>query len=199
MATEPLDKVQRHAGVDRLFHWVTAATMVVLLGTSLLPIVGLRFAWVDLHWMAGVLLTVAIVLHIVRATFWQQLMVIVPRPADLAEFSGARPGKYSLPQKLMHLAWTLAVVVAAVTGVLLMIKAGTPFFVRNPYVFTLGTWGYLTLLHDLGALLSVFLIMVHVYFGLLPEKRSYLRSMAKGWMTRAELRAHHRDGERGPP
>jgi thiosulfate reductase cytochrome b subunit len=58
-------------------------------------------------------------------------------------------------------------------------------------VLTLKTWGILTLLHDLAALLSVFLILVHVYFGLLPEKRMYLRSMVSGWVTREELRANH--------
>jgi len=30
-----------------------------------------------------------------------------------------------------------------------------------------------------------------VYFGLLPEKRMYLRSMVQGWVTREELAAHH--------
>jgi formate dehydrogenase subunit gamma len=192
MATESSDRLQRHAGVDRLFHWVTAATMIVLLATSLLPIIGIRFAWVKVHWIAGIVLTLAVLLHILRALFVQKPRVIAIRAAD---FSGARPGKYSLPQKLMHLAWTTAVLVAIATGIVMMVKAGTPFFARDPYVLTVKSWGILTLLHDLAALLSVFLILVHVYFGLLPEKRMYLRSMVRGWVTREELRAHH-DPER---
>jgi cytochrome b subunit of formate dehydrogenase len=187
--------VQRHAGVDRLFHWVTAATMSVLLATSLLPVVGIRFAWVKIHWIAGLLLTLAVVFHILRALLVQKPKVVALTGADFAELSGARPGKYSLAQKLMHLAWTVAVLVAVATGVVLMVKAGTPFFTRDPYLLTLRTWGVLTLLHDLAALLSVFLILVHVYFGLLPEKRMYLRSMVQGWVTREELNAHH-DAER---
>ena len=35
--------------------------------------------------------------------------------------------------------------------------------------------------------LSVFLILVHVYFGILPEKRGYLRAMVLGWVTRSEI------------
>jgi formate dehydrogenase subunit gamma len=66
------DSVLRHAGIDRLFHWFMAATMIVLLATSLLPIIGVHFAWYSIHWMAGVLLTVIILLHIVRALFWQR-------------------------------------------------------------------------------------------------------------------------------
>ena len=189
------DKVQRHAGVDRLFHWVTAATMSVLLATSLLPLVGIRFAWVKIHWIAGLLLTLAVVFHILRALLVQKPKVIALTGADFAELSGALPGKYSLAQKLMHLAWMVAVLVAVATGLVLMVKAGTPLFTRDPYLLSLKAWGILTLLHDLAALLSVFLILVHVYFGLLPEKRMYLRSMVQGWVTREELKANH-DAER---
>ena len=189
------DKVQRHAGVDRLFHWVTAATMSVLLATSLLPLVGIRFAWVKIHWIAGLLLTLAVVFHTLRALLVQKPKVIALTGSDFAELSGARPGKYSLAQKLMHLAWVVAVLVAVATGLVLMVKAGTPLFTRDPYLLTLKSWGILTLLHDLAALLSVFLILVHVYFGLLPEKRMYLRSMVQGWVTREELGANH-DAER---
>jgi cytochrome b subunit of formate dehydrogenase len=183
--------VQRHAGIDRLFHWLTALTMMVLMGTSLLPVLGIRFAWVRWHWMAGVLLTVVILLHIVRALFAQSPRAMRLRRADLAELSGALPGKYSLQQKLIHLAWSVAILLAIGTGVVLMVKSGTPFFVRDPYILSLRSWGVLTLLHDLAAFATVFLILVHVYFGLLPEKRLYLRSMVLGWVTRDELRANH--------
>jgi cytochrome b subunit of formate dehydrogenase len=49
MADQNDDSVRRHAAPDRIFHWVTAATMFVLLGTSLLPIIGIRFAWLVPH------------------------------------------------------------------------------------------------------------------------------------------------------
>jgi cytochrome b subunit of formate dehydrogenase len=181
------EQLIRHTGFDRLFHWVTAATMTVLLATSLLPIVGVRFAWLDIHWIAGVILTLAVVLHMLRALVWQKLRTIMLSPADF----GRKPGKYSVAQKLMHLGWTVAVLVAVITGILLMVKAGVPLFDRNPYLYTLKTWGMLTLLHDLAALLSVFLILVHVYFALLPEKRLYLRSMVSGVVSRSELAVEH--------
>jgi formate dehydrogenase subunit gamma len=180
--------LQRHAAFDRLFHWVTALTMTVLLVTSFLPILGIRFAWYGIHWVAGLVLTVLIVLHTVRALFWQRPRIIVPDAADLRPHGA---GKYTLPQKLMHLGWTVAVLVAIVTGLFLLRKAGVPFLDRDPYVRGLESWGILTLLHDLAALLSVFLILVHVYFAILPEKRAYLRAMVKGWIRRDELAAEH--------
>jgi cytochrome b subunit of formate dehydrogenase len=200
MATHDKDTVLRHAGIDRLFHWLTAAVMIVLLATSLLPILGVQFAWVDIHWIAGVILTALILLHAVRALFWQSPRSMAIRGGDFGELQGQRlPGKYSLAQKLMHLGWLVAILVAIVTGWFLMKKVGVPFFERNPYAFSLRTWGVMTLLHGLAALLSVFLILVHVYFGLLPEKRQYLRAMLSGRVPRAALAREHDLGkvERG--
>ncbi len=139
--------------------------------------------------VAGLLLTLFILLHIVRALLWQRPRTMLLLSA--ADFSAHSAGKYTLPQKLMHLAWAVAILLAIVTGVLLLKKAGVPFLERDPYVYSLRTWGVLTLLHDLAALLSVFLVLVHVYFGLLPEKRAYLRAMVAGFITRRDLKVEH--------
>jgi len=183
------ESMVRHAAIDRAFHWGTAITMTLLLATSLLPILGVRFAWYAIHWISGLVLTLLILLHIVRALFWQR-----PRSMLLisaADFRSAGAGKYTLAQKLMHLAWATAILVAVVTGLLMLQKAGVFFMERDPYVRSPGSWGVITLLHDLAALLSVFLILVHVYFGVLPEKRGYLRAMLTGTMRRSELTVEH--------
>jgi formate dehydrogenase subunit gamma len=187
--TQQQDTILRHAGIDRLFHWIMALTMTALLATSLLPVIGVRFGWYTIHWVAGLLLTLIILLHVVRALFWQRPATMLALRAGDLTARGA--GKYTLPQKLMHLAWTVAILVAIVTGLLLLQKAGVPFLARDPYARSLATWGILTLLHDLAALLSVFLILVHVYFGVLPEKRAYLRAMVSGRISRAALAAEH--------
>lgn len=185
------DSLQRHAGADRFFHWATAATMFVLLGTSLLPIVGIRFAWLVPHWVSGLVLTVLVFFHVFRAVRVLNLKAIRLQGADFAELKGAKPGKYSLAQKGMHQAWMLVVLVAIATGLVLMVKAGVPFLARNPYLLSLPSWGVLTLLHDLAALGAVFLVIVHVYFGLLPEKRHYLQAMLRGRVSRSALAKDH--------
>jgi formate dehydrogenase subunit gamma len=190
------DKVERHAAVDRVFHWVTAISVFVLLGTGLLPVVGIQFAWVEIHWIAGIALTVLVLFHIVRSLIWQHLQTIWVQANDVGELTGkTRPGKYTLAQKLMHLAFTLALVTAVVTGIMMLVKVETPFLQRDPYLFTEHTWGIVHVLHDLSSLLTLTLVIIHVYFGLLPEKRMYLRAMVKGWVTREELKEHH-DGDR---
>jgi cytochrome b subunit of formate dehydrogenase len=178
----------RHARVDRWFHWLTATAMTLLLLTSLSPILGWNWPWYGVHWVAGLLLTLIVLLHILRALFWQKPGTMLLSASD---FSTRGAGKYTLAQKLMHLGWAVAVLVAIVSGLLLLKKAGVPFLVRDPYAYSLQTWGALTLLHDLAALLAVFLVLVHVYFALLPEKRAYLRAMTGGSISRADLAAEH--------
>ena len=58
-------------------------------------------------------------------------------------------------------------------------------------LFSLQGWGVLTLLHDGAALLSLFLVIVHVYCGLRPEKRHYIESMLRGQVSRAALGRDH--------
>src|SRR5687768_13363290 len=40
------EKIERHSFMARVFHWVMAGSMFVLLLTAFLPIVGVQFAWI---------------------------------------------------------------------------------------------------------------------------------------------------------
>ena len=60
------ERIVRHAPVDRLLHWVSAACVLTLLATAFLPIVGVEFGWVTAHWVTGLVLGVAVLLHVVR-------------------------------------------------------------------------------------------------------------------------------------
>jgi len=46
-----VDRIVRHASADRLLHWIMAACVLTLLGTAFLPIVGVKFEWVTIHWI----------------------------------------------------------------------------------------------------------------------------------------------------
>jgi cytochrome b subunit of formate dehydrogenase len=76
---------ERHALPERVFHWVMALTVVVCLATAFLPIIGLEFAWVDPHWIAGVLLTVAVLFHLWRVFFRLKLSDMWIYLSDLRE------------------------------------------------------------------------------------------------------------------
>jgi len=51
------ERIERHTFMARMFHWVMAASMFVLLFSAFLPIAGVKFAWVEWHWIAGLVLT----------------------------------------------------------------------------------------------------------------------------------------------
>ncbi len=197
------DRIVRHRGADRLYHWLLAVTVLTLLGTAFLPILGWRFAWLDAHWIAGVVLGVLVVVHIVRALFWLDLksMMIWPRDAVESwravrhELAGGPPpplpGKYPLMQRGYHAFIALVILALLVTGALMLSKIDTPFWHRNPYWLSQSTWGIVYVIHDLAALTVLALVMVHIYFALRPEKLWVTRSMMVGWITRKDYLAHH--------
>ena len=59
--------------------------MFALLFTAFLPKVGVQFPWVTYHWIAGIVLTVSIVFHIIHATFWLDFWSIWPDRADIED------------------------------------------------------------------------------------------------------------------
>jgi formate dehydrogenase subunit gamma len=184
--------ITRHAPVDRVFHWITALAVVLLLASAFLPIIGLKFSWLPLHWITGVVLGAAVLFHLVRATFFQRLRSMVFGPKDLADLRAARrAAKYTLAQKLMHAVLGTAILVATVTGFIMLAKVDTPLWKRDPYLLDASTWGWVYVLHGAAALLTLTLSMAHIYFSLLPEKRGYLRAMVGGQMTRDEAAMYH--------
>src|SRR5271168_1448560 len=191
------EKVPRHSLTARLFHWIMAASMFTLLLTACLPKVGLPFDWLTYHWIAGSVLTVSILFHIIHASFFMDFWSIWPDKIDLRDakrrirrFMGksAPPpdkfAKYPLENKLYHAAIMAAGLSAIVTGVFMMFRVRTIFFPRNPYLFSDMTWGMMYVLHGLAGVGLIALIMMHVYFGLRPEKRAITKSMIFGWMDR---------------
>jgi formate dehydrogenase subunit gamma len=196
-------RVIRHRWLDRLYHWLMAACVLTLLGTAFLPIVEIKFDWVDAHWIAGVVLGGLVLIHIIRAVAWLDFWAMMIGPRDVADaWSAMRgvlgaspspplPGKYPVPQKLYHALIAVSVLALLVTGALMMVRIDTPFWVRNPYWLAPGTWGIVYVVHGFAALVVLSLVMVHIYFGLRPEKLWITRSMIAGWITHAEYAAHH--------
>jgi len=192
--------VLRHRFPDRLLHWSTAGCVFVLLGTGLLPVIGIRFEWVTIHWISGLVMSLLISLHIGRVVLRRRMLGIwfglkdidiVRSYLNKASSSILKPGKYSPAQKLMHLGVTLLTMTTILTGLLMMVRIDTPLWERNIYLLGDEVWGVVYVLHGLASLCLVTTIMLHIYFSLRPEKWMYLRSMVRGWMTAEELDRHH--------
>ena len=197
------EKIQRHSLAARMFHWIMAAAMFTLLFTSFLPIVGIRFAWVQWHWMAGLVLAASILYHIVHATFFMDFWSIWIGPKDIPEFKsemmrelgggsdGPKPAKYPLGNRLYHLAIVVTGIAATATGLFMMKKVQTPFFTRDPYILPDTTWGLMYVAHGAAGVALVGLTMAHVYFAIRPEKFWLTKSMLFGFITRRQYLEHH--------
>jgi cytochrome b subunit of formate dehydrogenase len=190
------ERVQRHSLAARLFHWVMALSMFTLLITAFLPKVGVQFNWVLYHWIAGVVLTVSIVFHIIHS-FFMDPWSIWPDKTDIRDamrrtlrFMGKpapppeRFAKYPLENKFYHLVIVLSGLAATVTGLFMMKRIQTGIFSRNPYLFSDMTWGLMYVLHGLAGIGLIALVMMHVYMGIRPEKLPITKSMIFGWMSR---------------
>jgi cytochrome b subunit of formate dehydrogenase len=190
-------RIPRHSLTARLFHWIMAAAMFALLFTAFLPRVGIQFNWVTYHWIAGTVLTISILFHIVHASFYLDFWSIWPDRSDFEDawkrfqrFMGkstALPrkfAKYPLENKLYHGVVMLTGLAVIVTGVFMMFRVRTIILPRNPYLFTDMTWGMVYVLHGLAGVGFITLTIVHVYFAIRPEKLPITASMIIGSMSR---------------
>lgn len=196
-------RIERHGVAARLFHWVMAASMFVLLFTAFLPVVGVKFPWVEWHWIAGLVLTASIIFHIIHSTVYLDFWSIWVGPSDIPEFKaeimrelghevpGPKPGKYPLGNRLYHLAIVVTGLAATATGLFLLKRVRTPFFVRNPYIMSDSAWGWTYVTHGLAGVGLVGLVIAHVYFAVRPEKWWITKAMIVGWVTRRQYLEHH--------
>lgn len=186
------ERVSRHDAIDRAYHWVMAASVIVLLVTGIFPIIGLNFGWLEIHWIAGIVLTVVVVFHILRAFISQDVSEMAVGPSDLKEAldGSTKPGKYSPAQKGMHAAVTVLTLLVIGSGILMFLQIDTPWWDRTNSMAE-ATLGLVFFIHGISTLGLVGLICLHIYFALRPEKLFYLRSMISGWVSKEELAANH--------
>ncbi|SVB76048.1 uncharacterized protein METZ01_LOCUS228902, partial [marine metagenome] len=198
-------KILRHAMSERVFHWLMSVAMIVLLVTAFFPIVGVQFAWVEIHWIAGLVLTATIIYHIIHATFWQDFWAMWIDKDDVEagklelnnilskdEEEVAKTGKYPIDHKLFHHAASVAGLLAIVTGLLMMFRIDTWFGPADPdRFFSDAQWGVVYVLHGLGGVLLITLVITHIYFAVRPDKWWLTKSMVFGWITRDDYLKHH--------
>jgi cytochrome b subunit of formate dehydrogenase len=197
-------RVPRHSFAARAFHWIMAASMLTLLVTSFAPILGWRFDWVAIHYFAGIALTISIIYHIIHATSWLDFWSIWLNKEDVNEavtrFKRATGGnapaprkaaKYPWDNKMYHTAIVLSALAVVPTGLFMMVRVRNPFFERNPYLFSDGTWGWMYVLHGLSGIGLVALTMAHIYFAVRPEKLWITKGMVFGDISREDFLKHH--------
>ena len=200
------ERVERHTLVTRISHWILAVAVLTLLITGFVPVLGLKFPWVTIHWIAGLALAAYTVFHTAHVvarrslgSMWISTNEIKETTARLkVMLSGEgeeprKPGKWGTENKAFHHLTAAAGLVVVATGLLMMLRVDTVFAPANPYVFGIRdtTWGVMFVLHGLAAVVFVGAIMVHIYFALHPEKHWITWSMIRGWISKRDYVWHH--------
>lgn len=198
------ERIERHSLGARLFHWTMAAAMLTLLVTAFVPVMGLQFPWVTVHWIAGVVLVLTIVWHIVQSIGWQDFWSMMEIGArDVREgvqhlrhvLSPKAPhppksGKYPFDHRMYHHVIVVVSFAAVITGLLMMVRVDTPFWARNPYMLSDATWGVVYVLHGFSGVALILLVAAHIYFAVRPEKWWITWSMIRGWIDREHYLAN---------
>ncbi len=196
------ERIQRHSLASRVFHWTMSASMLVLLVTAFVPVLGLQFAWVEIHWIAGVVLTATIIYHIIHSIGWQDFwsMFQIGFSEGVAHLKhimspkapAPKAGKYPFDHRMFHHANVVVGLGVIATGVLMMLRIDTLFWTPNPYILLAdSTWGVVYVIHGLCGVLLILLTASHIYFALRPEKMWITWSMIRGWVDRDHYLAHH--------
>ena len=198
------ERIVRHTGAARAFHWLMSVAMFVLLITAFFPVVGIQFAWVTIHWIAGLGLLLTVLYHIWHSIFkqdlwsmWIEMKEIKEGTRELAHFfkrsgePGKKTGKYPLDHKLYHHAIAVVTTLAIVTGLLMMYRVDTPLWTRNPYILSDQLWGVVYVVHGVSGVALITLVMAHIYFAVRPEKWWITLSMINGFIGRKDYLEHH--------
>ena len=141
------ERIVRHTLASRIFHWSMAASMLVLLVTAFVPLLGLEFAWVTIHWIAGAVLILTIVYHVIHSIGWQDFWSMMSMGAKdvregISHFrhllspkapTPEKPGKYPFDHRMYHNGIVVVSLAAIVTGVLMTLRIETPFWEPNTY------------------------------------------------------------------
>ncbi len=201
------EKIVRHSLPARLFHWIMAGSVLVLLGTGFLPVLCIHFDWVAIHWIAGLVLIGSIIFHVIHTVFWLNWRDIWISSKDWSEWKAevreiingtetpSKSAKYPVDHRIFHNMIALTAFGVMATGLLMMFRIDGTIFARNSYMLSENSWGWVYVIHGLSAVGFVGMVMTHIYFAILPEKRWMTISMILGWITRKDYIANH-DPER---
>jgi formate dehydrogenase subunit gamma len=188
-------RLVRFDKVERLAHWSLAILFLVLMLTavplyvdSVARLVGRRALLAEIHSWCGVALPIPLVVSLLGP--WgrglrrdvRRLNLWTPDERrwlrSLGRYPVVEPGKFNAGQKL-NAAFTAGVIVA-------MLATGSVMHWYKPFPVDWRTGA--TFVHDLLAFAVFAVVIGHIGFAL--THRDALRSMFRGWVTRAWARVH---------
>ena len=206
--------------VQRVFHWCTTASFLLLISTGLplydpsafvpvtsalgVPLHGAFNTYVLLHVIGSAVLAILLVVHIVwDVSKLKALRLMLPTRLDLRDtltrakslFFGRgeypRISKYDGFMKSFHLFLPVASVVLAITGIYMLLYAQWWNIPLELHFQTEPPWKP-TIWHDIFGFMLIALVIGHTYFSILPVNESIFKAMLKGTISAEEIAKKYR-------
>jgi formate dehydrogenase gamma subunit len=204
-------KIYRQSLSNRLVHWITAVSILILIisGLGQMPIykrynvVKLPGAeWLGdytitliLHYLAAIIL-IFIVFYHMFVHLIQKQFDIFPKRGDGRESikiikamltKGEEPPseKYLAEQRLAYLAIGMTVIALVVTGLIKMAKNLDFISITHPIIY----WA--TMIHNIATFAMIFLIIGHMAAFLIKANRKLLPGMFSGYVDKEYVKHRH--------
>lgn len=198
-------KILRHNELAFLVHWAHALSTLMLLGTGIylgflfIPRSAMTTQMVgfalNLHFLGVVIFCFSISAHLADLYLTGKLREHWPQASDLRDAFlhytskiglGKKPaeGKYLASEKLSYPLWVLSVGLILVTG---LIKVAAHIWSLSGNLL-----GLVTLLHDVGALLVMVNLAIHVLLSsIVPWSWPLFKSMLTGYVSEEYVQKYH--------
>ncbi|MDV3293123.1 MAG: cytochrome b/b6 domain-containing protein [Nitrososphaerales archaeon] len=223
LRTEAPDNLTFFDRVQRSFHWVTTAVliMVIITGFALydpftfepiadtlgLPLHSAFPSWVQVHVIFSATLAIFLAVHIVWDTkklrsfrpMWPSVQDIHDAFVRAKSFFSTRSDyprvpKYDAFMKLFHIYLIVAFGVLAFTGLYQYFYAPWWSTIWFLHYQVEPAWRP-TVIHDLFGFTLIALVVGHVYFATLRVNRPLFRAMIRGKISKAEVNRRYRPDE----
>jgi formate dehydrogenase gamma subunit len=205
------NKVYRQSLSNRLVHWITAVSIIILIisGLGQMPIykrynviklpgaewLGDYSITLILHYMAAIIL-IFIVFYHMFVHLIQKQFDIFPKQGDGRESikiikamltRGEEPPseKYLAEQRLAYAAIGMTVLSFIITGLIKMAKNLDFISIAHPIVY----WS--TMIHNIATFVMIFLIVGHMAAFLIKANRKLLPGMFSGYVDKEYVKHRH--------
>lgn len=192
-----MERVQRFSFPERVAHWMAALSFLYAALTGL-ALFSHRLFWISdvfgggvavrrWHPWGGLVFTLALGLMFLEWASQMKLdagdrkwLANAHRYAAHDERGLPEAGRFNAGQKMLFWLQTVAVLVLLASGIVLWFPEAMPRGLRLAAV----------LVHSATAVLSMALIVLHIYMGTAAVPGAF-RSMTRGWVTRSWAKSHH--------
>lgn len=197
--------IERYRKITRVFHWIHAASFVLLILTGAVVFLpagdaGMAQGPSIIHRMAAIIFVAGALIHCVSEparSFDFLKNALKWRATDLKWFKAAPdyyfggPESKMYPQGYINTGQKLWQLIAMGTSVVFISTGAAMWFFRNS--LSLEAYQWILFAHGVAFVIVIVMFLIHVYMGTLhPRMKGSFRTMIDGRVSPTYVKRHHR-------